>query len=65
MRHTWLVILAALFVSRTGTRLACLTMVFKLRESAAKHWRLLNGSSLLGDVLAGVVYLDGIKENAA
>jgi putative transposase len=49
----------------TGTRLACLTMVFKLMESAAKHWRLLNGSSLLGDVIAGVVYPDGVKENAA
>ncbi|SRR5713226_3322145 len=49
----------------TGTRMACLTMVFKLMESAAKNWRLLNGSSLLGDVIAGVVYLDGVKENAA
>jgi len=49
----------------TGTRMACLTMVFKLMESAAKNWRLLNGSSLLRDVIAGVVYLDGVKENAA
>lgn len=49
----------------TGNRIACLTMVFKLLESAAKHWRLLNGSKLLGDVIAGVVYVDGIKENAA
>ena len=49
----------------SGTRTACLTMVFKLMESAAKHWRLLNGSKLLGDVIAGVVYVDGVKENAA
>jgi transposase-like protein len=49
----------------TGTRLACLTMVFKLMESASKHWRLLNGSKLLGDVIAGVIYVDGVKENAA
>jgi putative transposase len=49
----------------TGNRIACLTMVFKLIESAAKHWRLLNGSKLLGDVIAGVVYVDGVKENAA
>ncbi len=48
-----------------GTRLACLTMVFKLMESASKHWRTLNGSTLLGDVIAGVVYVDGVKENAA
>jgi transposase-like protein len=49
----------------TGNRIACLTMVFKLLESASKHWRLLNGSKLLGDVIAGVVYVDGAKENAA
>jgi putative transposase len=49
----------------TGTRTACLTMVFKLMESAAKRWRLLNGSTLLGDVIAGVLYVDGTKENAA
>ena len=49
----------------TGTRLACLTMVFKLMESASKHWRMLNGSKLLGDVIAGVIYIDGVKENAA
>ena len=48
-----------------GTRLACLTMVFKLMESASKHWRLLNGSKLMGDVIAGVIYVDGVKENAA
>ena len=49
----------------TGTRMACLTMVFKLMESAAKNWRLLNGSSLLGEVIAGVPYLDGVKKTAA
>jgi transposase-like protein len=49
----------------SGTRGACLTMVFKLMESASKHWRLLNGSRLLGDVIAGAVYVDGVKENAA
>jgi putative transposase len=49
----------------TGTRLACLTMVFKLMESASKHWRTLNGSTLLADVIAGIVYVDGVKENAA
>jgi transposase-like protein len=48
-----------------GTRVACLTMVFKLMESASKHWRTLNGSKLLPDVIAGVVYVDGVKENAA
>ncbi len=49
----------------TGNRIACLTMVFKLLESASKHWRLLNGSKLLGDVIRGVVYVDGAKEDAA
>jgi putative transposase len=49
----------------TGTRTACLTVVFKLMESAAKHWRGLNGSVLLPDVIAGVAYVDGVKQNAA
>jgi putative transposase len=49
----------------SGTRQACLTMVFKLMESASKHWRTLNGSTLLGEVIAGAVYVDGVKENAA
>ena len=48
-----------------GNRIACLTMVFKLLESASKHWRLLNGSKLLGGVIRGVVYVDGAKEDAA
>jgi transposase-like protein len=49
----------------TGTRLACLTMVYKLMESASKHWRQLNGSGLLRDVIAGAAYIDGVKQNAA
>ena len=48
-----------------GSALACETMVFKLMERAAKHWRLLNGSKLLPDVIAGVKFIDGEKENAA
>jgi len=34
-----------------GSRLACLTMVFKLMQSAAKKWRLLNGCQLLPEAL--------------
>jgi transposase-like protein len=44
-----------------GSRAACLAMAFKLVESAQKHWRKLNGSVLLSDVLAGVVFKDGVK----
>jgi hypothetical protein len=36
-----------------------------LTDKASKNWRLLNGSSLLPDVIAGAIYLDGVKENAA
>ena len=45
----------------SGSRTACLTMVFKLMQSAAKRWRLLNGSQLLSEVIAGVQFIDGIK----
>jgi putative transposase len=48
-----------------GSRQACLTMVYKLMESAAKHWRLLNGSQLLPDVIAGVVFTDGVRSQVA
>jgi transposase-like protein len=48
-----------------GSRRATLTMVFKLMQSAEKRWRRLNGSELLGDVIAGVVFTDGVKKYAA
>lgn len=48
-----------------GSRTACLTMVFKLAQSAESHWRRLNGSNLLEEVIRGVRFVDGIKEIAA
>ncbi len=48
-----------------GSRTACLTMVFKLAQSAEKRWRALNGASLLADVIAGVEFVDGKKRDAA
>jgi putative transposase len=48
-----------------GSRLACLTMVFKLMQSAAKKWPLLNGSQLLPEVIAGVQFIDGLKPQTA
>jgi transposase-like protein len=44
-----------------GSRGACLAMVFKLCESAERHWRLLNGAKWLPDVIAGVRFIDGEK----
>ena len=40
-------------------------MVFKLCQSAERHWRQLNGQELLSDVIKGVRFVDGIKEAAA
>ncbi len=48
-----------------GTRKACLTMVYKLMESAAKRWRLLNGSNFLPEVISGIQFIDGIKPQEA
>jgi len=48
-----------------GTRRACLAMVYKLMQSAAKRWRTLNGSKHLPDVVAGIEFKDGIKAQAA
>ena len=48
-----------------GSRVATLTMVFKLAQSAEKRWRRLNGHELIGDVLAGIPFTDGVKQHAA
>jgi transposase-like protein len=44
-----------------GSRAACLAMAFKLVESAQKGWRKLNGSKWLPQVIAGVMFKDGVK----
>lgn len=43
-----------------GSRLATLTMVFKLAREAEKHWRKLNGSERIAQVIAGVIFADGV-----
>lgn len=48
-----------------GSRIATLTMVFKLAQAAQRRWRKLNGHQLLSDVIRGVRFVDGIKELAA
>ena len=49
----------------SGSRVACLTMVFKLAQSAERHWRSLNGRQLLPEVIQGTRFIDGIKDQAA
>jgi transposase-like protein len=44
----------------SGSRVACLTMVFKLMESASRSWRSLNGSPRLQSVISGAKFVDGI-----
>jgi putative transposase len=45
----------------SGSRVACLTMVYKLMMSAQKKWRTLNGSNVLPDVVQGIQFIDGEK----
>ena len=45
----------------SGSRVACLAMVFKLAQAAERKWRKLNGYELLGDVIRGVRFKDGTK----
>jgi putative transposase len=45
----------------SGSRVACLTMVFKLMESASRKWRSLNGSPRLQAVISGARFVDGIE----
>lgn len=49
----------------SGSRTACLTMVFKLAQCAEKRWRRLNGQELIPEVIRGVKFVDGLKEKAA
>jgi transposase-like protein len=46
-----------------GSRVACLTMVYKLAQSASKRWRCLRGSDLLPHVIAGVAFTDGVRQD--
>jgi transposase-like protein len=48
-----------------GSRRACLAMVFRLCQSAENRWRRLNGHRLIQDVIAGVRFIDGEKQQAA
>ena len=48
-----------------GSRIATLTMVFKLAMEAQKGWRKINGYALLGKVIEGVKFRDGIEVNQA
>jgi transposase-like protein len=49
----------------SGSRSACLAMVFKLAQAAEKSWRKLNGHALLADVIQGIQFNDGIKVDVA
>ncbi len=40
-----------------------MTMVFKLTQSAERHWRRLNGTKQLPEVIQGVKFIDGIKQD--
>jgi transposase-like protein len=46
----------------SGSRIATLTMVFKLGLEAQKHWRRLNGRELFAKVVTGVKFVDGEEQ---
>jgi len=48
-----------------GSRIATLTMVFKLAREAEKHWRRLNQYQLVLKVIAGEKFIDGELSKAA
>ena len=48
-----------------GSRKACLTMLFKLAQSAEKRWRLLDGSNLLPELIQGALFQDGTRRTQA
>jgi putative transposase len=44
-----------------GSKKAALAMAYKLLDVAQERWRRFNGHELIGDVLAGEKFTDGIK----
>jgi len=44
-----------------GSRTTFLAMAFRLVESAQNYWRKLNGSTLLPEVIACVIFKNGTK----
>lgn len=44
-----------------GSRIATLTMVFKLALSAQRHWRKLRGYQLIEKVIKGIRFKDGVE----
>src|ERR1700751_6407606 len=46
----------------SGSRIATLTMVFKLGLEAQKHWRRLQGFELIPKVITGVQFVDGEEQ---
>ena len=47
------------------SRATALTMVFQLCRCAQKRWRKLSGYELLGKVIEGIVFVDGVEDVAA
>jgi len=49
----------------SGTRRTSLAMMFKLAQSAEKHWKRLHGHELVAHVLEGKTYVDGVLQEVA
>ena len=46
-----------------GTAKASVTMMFKLAQSASKKWRRLRGHHHISDLIRGVRFVDGVRED--
>jgi len=44
-----------------GSRIAALTMAFKLVQAAEQHWRMLNGVERLKELIEGATFKDGVR----
>ena len=49
----------------SGSRQACLSMVFQLARSAERHWHKLKAAPLLLEVIAGIEFENGVRKAAA
>ena len=48
-----------------GSGKAALAMVYKLAQAASKRWRALNGSEKIPEIIQGVRFVDGVRDDQA
>ena len=63
VKHKLVIIHAGAGYGKITMMAQCLAMAFKLCHSAQRRWRKLNRSEILAEVIEGVKFVDGVRED--